>query len=85
MGESNTSIFFSLNITVDIYFNVSEPLHSNSIYLVMAIPFFSFFSLSPLRPKKFSRSSSIFYSIFSRYFNFYKILVSSFRVVVAAV
>lgn len=53
--------------------------------LVICSPFFCSLSLSPLRPRNSSRSSSIFYSIFSRTFNLLRILVSSFSELVAAV
>lgn len=53
--------------------------------LLIVMPFYCAFLRSPRRLMNSSRSSSIFDSIFSRYFSLLSILVSSAIVVVAAV
>ena len=51
----------------------------------IVMPFYLLFFKSPLLEMNSSRSSSILDSIFSRYFNLFRILVSSLIVEVAAV
>ena len=60
-------------------------LASNNICFVTWTPFLCFFFVSPRRETNSSKSWSILYSIFSRYFNFAIIRYSSLREEVAAV
>lgn len=82
MRKNQVAVF---PLTKSIWSSLSCWLASRSICRVTFAPFFPTFFLSSRRLTNSSRSYSIRYSIFSRYFSLFKILCSSLSEEVAAV